>query len=178
MFKSSAKTFLLKVYQVCSKVVVELPQYCIVLMTAINCSVNIVYVYSGYSSSHNSPDIWCKISISSPGQQNYPKGSFRILSQRALFELFDEHIPISLIPFPSCVYLKSKDIFTEHKLCCSVGQKINMTKMMLVDWCWSFCWSYLSFHVDVPAVCLLRSSFFSTRIIWYKLILLIATNNS
>ena len=110
------KTFLLKVYQVCSKVVVELPQYCIVLMTAINCSVDIVYVYSGYSSSHNSPDIWCKISISSPGQQNYPKGSFRKLSQRALFELFYEHIPISLIP-SLAMYISNQKISLQSTNC-------------------------------------------------------------
>ena len=170
VFTQGLLSMLQHTVQQCAKVVVELPQYCIVLMTAKNCSVDIVY--TRVTSAVITARIFgarYQFQRKSTGQQN--QETFTGGSVWTFWWTYSD-LPH---PFPSYVYLKSKDIFTEHKLCCSVGQKINMTKMMLVDWCWSFCWSYLSFHVDVPAVCLLRSSFFSTRIIWYKLIL-IATN--
>ena len=172
VFTQGLLSMLQHTVQQCAKVVVELPQYCIVLMTAKNCSVDIVY--TRVTSAVITARIFgarYQFQHKSTGQQNQ-----ETFTEGSVWTFWWTYSDLPH-PFPSYVYLKSRDIFTAHKLCCSVGQKINMSaKMMLVDWCWSYCWSLnLSFHVDVPAICLLRSSFFSTRIIWYKLIL-IATN--
>ena len=101
-------------------------------------------LYSGYISSHNSPDIWCKISISSPGQQNYPKGSFRKLSQKALFELFYEHIPISLIP-SLAMYISNQKISLQRTNCVvQLDRKLTWRR-----WC---LWTGVDLTVDLTNI--------------------------